>query len=626
MLFKKKKQDDKEKDELHIEYGFFRNTKYILSMMHKYKKGLVIIMVLYSIGTAANNYIWSFISKMGIDLVQSQARSGIADTTPLIKLILIATAVLIIGSLMNTICSNKLWYNFIYVRMRLCQVRIEKTLNMNYEALESPKMLDRMYKANNATGGNNNGVEGMMHNLQSIMTSVLSFLMAAAIISTLNILFVVLIAAISIFQFYFFKKTTLKVKELTWDQMAPINRRINYMSQVGSDFSYAKDIRLFSMKDWLLTKLSTFFDEKQDKMVKSNDAWLKYDLFERITSILRNALLYGYLAYSVLYKDLSIGNFTLYLTSSFTLSNTVLNFFKNLGDYIQTSAQTDDFRSFLAVPDIDSDKDTIPLLKQDTYEFTFENVAFRYPEQKDYALKNLNLTIKAGKRLAVVGLNGAGKTTMIKLLLRLYDVTEGRILLNGVDIRKYNRVEYYRLFSPVFQNVEIFAFPMAENVSMKPPKDTNTDIAYEKLVLAGMEEKVNSLDKGVHTELLKVLHDEGIDLSGGEKQKLALARALYKDAPVVVLDEPTAALDALAEYKLYMDFDKLIGHKTAVYISHRLSSTRFCDTIAMFKDGEMLESGSHDELLKKNGAYAQMFKVQAQYYNKEEAEAISIAI
>jgi len=263
------------------------------------------------------------------------------------------------------------------------------------------------------------------------------------------------------------------------------------------------------------------------------------------------------------------------------------------------------------------------LPKTDRYEFKFENVSFRYPEQKDFALKNLNLTINAGKRLAVVGLNGAGKTTMIKLLLRLYDPTEGRILLNGVDIRKYNRVEYFRLFSPVFQNVEIFAFPMAENVSMKTPNETDADKAYEKLVLAGLKEKVDSLKKGVQTELLKVLHDDGIDLSGGEKQKLALARALYKDAPVVVLDEPTAALDALAEYKLYMDFDKLIGNKTAVYISHRLSSTRFCDNIALFKNGEMVEYGTHDELLSKNGDYAEMFRVQAQYYNDEAACALN---
>ena len=581
------------------------------------------MMILSSLCSAANNYVWSFIGKLVIDLVQSQARSGITDTKPLIEIILFAVAALIAISLIITVTNNKIWYNYIYVRMKLCQVRIEKTLTMNYEALENPKMLDRMYKANNATGGNNNGVEGMMHNLQYIITSLISFFMASAIISTLNIFLVIVIAAISIFQFYFFRKTTIKVKELTWDQMAPISRKINYLSQIGSDFSYAKDIRIYGMKDWLCNKLSISYDARQEKMVHSKEEWVKYDLFERITGMIRNALVYGYLAYSVLYKDLSIGNATLYLTSAFTLSNTVLNFFKNLGNYVQTSEQTDDFRSFLAIPDMDSDADTIALPKTDRYEFKFENVSFRYPEQKDFALKNLNLTINAGKRLAVVGLNGAGKTTMIKLLLRLYDPTEGRILLNGVDIRKYNRVEYFRLFSPVFQNVEIFAFPMAENVSMKTPNETDADKAYEKLVLAGLKEKVDSLKKGVQTELLKVLHDDGIDLSGGEKQKLALARALYKDAPVVVLDEPTAALDALAEYKLYMDFDKLIGNKTAVYISHRLSSTRFCDNIALFKNGEMVEYGTHDELLSKNGDYAEMFRVQAQYYNDEAACALN---
>lgn len=614
MFFKKKEQDEKEKDELHIEFGFFSNTRYILSMMHKYKKGLVFILVLYAFGTTANTYIWSIISKLGIDMVQSQARSGITDTRPLIKLILVAIAIITVITIMNTICSNKLWYNFIYVRMKLCQVRIEKTLTMNYEALENPKMLDRMYNANNATGGNSNGIEGMMHNLQSIMTSLLSFLMAATIISTLNVFIVLFIAVISIFQYYYFDQTIKKDKKITWDEMAPISRRINYLNQVGSDFSYAKDIRLFGMKDWLCSKLSLYNCQKRGKLVESQNMWLHYDAFEKSAGVIRNIVLYGYLAYSVLYQNLSIGNFTLYLTSSFTLSETVLNFFKNLGNYRQTSAQTDDFRSFLAIPDMDEERKLIPLPETDSYEFTFENVSFRYPEQKDYALKDLNMTLKAGNRLAVVGLNGAGKTTMIKLLLRLYDVTEGRILLNGIDILNFDRVEYYRLFSPVFQNVEIFAFPMAENVSMRPPEETDTVSAEGKLILAGMEEKVKSLDKGVDTELLKVLHEEGIDLSGGEKQKLALARALYKDAPVVVLDEPTAALDALAEYKLYMDFDRLIGDKTAVYISHRLSSTKFCDNIAMFKEGRLIESGTHEELLNKDGAYAEMFRVQAQYY------------
>ena len=248
------------------------------------------------------------------------------------------------------------------------------------------------------------------------------------------------------------------------------------------------------------------------------------------------------------------------------------------------------------------------------------SILFKYPKAEKYALKNLNLTLKAGERLAVVGLNGAGKSTFIKLLLRLYEPTEGEIFLNGVNIKEYSKTSYYRVFAPVFQDVNLFAFPLAEYVSMQAPDNTDKELSEKCLIDAGLGEKLAELPKGVDSELLKIIYDDGIDLSGGEKQKLALARALYKDAPVVVLDEPTAALDALAESKLYGDFDKLIGGKTAVYISHRLSSTRFCNEVAMFKDGEMVEHGTHRELLDKGGAYAEMFHIQAQYYvdNPEE--------
>lgn len=225
-----------------------------------------------------------------------------------------------------------------------------------------------------------------------------------------------------------------------------------------------------------------------------------------------------------------------------------------------------------------------------------------------------------GEKLAVVGLNGAGKTTMIKLLLRLYDPTEGAITLNGIDIRSFKREDYYKLFSPVFQDTEVFAFPISENISMDPAAITDNDKAYRCAIEAGLKERVDSLKKGILTELLKVVDDEGVDFSGGEKQKLSLARALYKGAPIVVLDEPTSALDALAEQKLYENFDKMTDSKSAVYISHRLASTRFCDHVAMFKDGSMIEYGTHDSLMEKAGEYAKMFNLQAQYYREEGAK------
>ena len=266
---------------------------------------------------------------------------------------------------------------------------------------------------------------------------------------------------------------------------------------------------------------------------------------------------------------------------------------------------------------IEMNEQAIP--EMDKYEFEFRNVSFKYPKAENYALKNLTLKLNAGERLAVVGLNGAGKSTFIKLLLRLYEPTEGEILLNGVNIRDYNKRSYYSVFAPVFQEVELFAFPLAENVSMQSPEKTDRKRAEECLVSAGFGDKLAELPNGVDTEILKIIHDDGVDLSGGEKQKLALARALYKGSPVVVLDEPTAALDAIAESKLYNDFDRLIGGKTAVYISHRLSSTQFCSNIALFKDGTLCEYGTHESLLEKDGAYAELFRLQAQYYVEEEA-------
>jgi ABC-type multidrug transport system fused ATPase/permease subunit len=252
-----------------------------------------------------------------------------------------------------------------------------------------------------------------------------------------------------------------------------------------------------------------------------------------------------------------------------------------------------------------------------SYEFEFKNVSFKYPRAEKYALKNLNLKLKAGERLAVVGLNGAGKSTFIKLLLRLYEPTEGQILLNGVDISTYDLESYFNVFAPVFQDINLFALTFAENVSMESHDQTNLSLVEEYTKNSGLEEKLNNLPNGLNTQMLKIIYDDGIDMSGGEKQKLALARALYKNSPVVVLDEPTSALDAIAESKLYQEFDKLIGGKTAVYISHRLSSTQFCNNVAMFMEGKMIEYGTHDSLMAQGGEYAKMFKIQSQYYIDE---------
>ena len=616
-----KKKKDKQKEEanpFHKDYGILSNSLYILRCIKKYKKSVLFLMILGAFTNSLMQYLWGFIGKFVIDIVQQQAQSPDKSLKPLVIVLCIVIAIELVSMLLNTFTDNKRWYNFIYIRMKLISERISKTLTLNYQALENPKMLDCMQKANQATGGDYNGVEGMMHSVYFLMVQTILILATLTLIATLNFWLVLIIAVLSIIQFIFFSYTVKKDRREIWDKIAPISRKNYYMERTTLDFSYAKDIRLYGMKNWLSKKQHTFLKEKHKKISKSRDFWTYNTIFSNGISLIRNITIYGYLIYSVIYNSLTIGNFTLYLSVSMTFSSSLTNLLTSLGEYKDRSMQVDDFRSFLDIKNPDDSTKTVPLPNNNNWTFEFKNVSFKYPNQDTYAVKNLNLTLEYGKRLAVVGLNGAGKTTFIKLLLRLYDVDEGEILLNGINVCCYDRIEYYKLFSPVFQNVEIFAFPMSENVSMKSPCDTDINKAEENLIQAGLGDKIKYLSNGVQTELLKILHDDGIDLSGGEKQKLALARALYKDAPIVVLDEPTAALDALAESKLYNDFDKIIGHKSAVYISHRLSSTRFCDSIAMFNNGEMIEYGTHDELLTQNGEYAKMFEVQSQYY-KEQA-------
>lgn len=613
MIFYKAKKKENE-DELHHEYGVIRNIGYILGAFRRYRPSLICWLVIGGIAGASMSYVWTIIAKLVIDMIGQQAALPQKDVMPLLYLVICTTIAEFVMMWLNNLSGKKLDLGFTYIRLMLVQERISKTLSMEYEQLESPEMLDRQHKAKRATGGTYHGVEGFMRDMWTMAVQFSAIIAAVGIISTMNPLLVVIILILSFVEFEIFDYYRIKDKEVMWDAMAGNWRKLDYMTTVATDFSYAKDIRLYGMKRWLHSKQVEVDADELKHWIVSRRYWAANSRWSALIMVVRSVIIYGWIIYSMLFGGMSIGDFTLYIGSAVTFSGNIRMFLQSLGGMRERSAQLDDFRTFMDIPFADEGKKHTPIPKSDSYTFTFENVSFKYKGQETYALKNLNLTLKAGQRLAVVGLNGAGKTTFIKLLLRLYDVTEGRILCNGTDIREFDRTEYFRLFAPAFQEVEVFAFPLCENISMQPAENTDKALAEQYLRAAGMGDKLDKLPRSMDTELLKVLYDDGVDLSGGEKQKLALARALYKNAPVVVLDEPTAALDALAEYRLYQSFNGMIGSKSAVYISHRLSSTRFCDSIAMFVAGEMVEYGTHEELLAKDGAYADMFRVQAQYY------------
>ena len=613
----KKKINNEKANPYHKEYGVISNSIHAFKAMTDYSKKFIPLIMIGFICAPIMQYLWSFISKFVIDMINDNRQ-----VSALILLMAGFAVIQIMSTMLNSFYKSK-YYLYIGARFRQIKLKNRKIMSVNYECLEDKDIMDCYQKANNACNSNNVGVEGMMRSIVNLIMIIPIIVTGIVILGTMNIFIVIAMIICAVVQFFISNRTNKKAKEKVWDPLAPWWRKHNYLVYTTSDFSAAKDIRMFGLREWLTDKFKALNKERYEAQKMNSKIWLFASIANTVIWTVIQAAVYAWLILSVVNGNMGIGNFTLYLASSMTFFEYINNLLNAVSDLFAKSREYDDFRSFM---DIDGGENNsvgkeVPVLSQ--YEFTFRNVSFKYPKAENYALKNVNLTLKAGERLAVVGLNGAGKSTFIKLLMRLYEPTEGEILLNGVNIKEYNKNSYYSIFSPAFQEVNLFAFPLFMNVSMLPEDNTDKQKAEQCVIASGLEEKLKELDKGIDTEMLKVIYDDGTDLSGGEKQKLALARALYKNAPVVVLDEPTAALDALAESKLYGDFDKFIGSKTAVYISHRLSSTQFCDKVAMFKDGSIIEYGTHSELMKMGGEYSNMFSVQAQYYidSREEVTA-----
>ena len=604
----------REDNPYHKEFGFFSNLKFVLKVMKKYSPMLLFLLPVSAIISVGNRYTVSFLIKYIIDIATNHGT---------LQQLLITLG--IFSVIFITLWNTNSWYNSkteikcIIARMNLILEKNLITMTMPFIYTEDPNMLDCNQKASQAVGGNQQGVEGMMHIILNFSGSLGAVIAGLSIISTINFKIVILMIAIALANFFISNLANKWCKKHVWDELAPWWRKRWYMDIALGDFSYAKDIRMFGLKNYLTHKFQEINKIRFNYQKKNNRVWLLVSIASSFFWVISQVLIYIYLIRCIFAKTITIGNFTLYLSATATFFECIMSLLNSITNFLNNSRYVDDFRSFYEMPELRQNlpdqKTNLPKLQsQSHYEFEFQNVSFKYPRAERFALQNVSIKIKAGERLAVVGLNGAGKSTFIKLLLRLYQPTEGKILLNGTDIQTYDLNSYFKIFAPVFQEVNLFAMSFAENVSMKSLENTDKDLAHQSVVQSGLEEKLDSLEKGLDTQLLKVIYDDGIDLSGGQKQKLALARALYKNSPVVVLDEPTAALDAIAESKLYSDFDKLIGGKTSIYISHRLSSTQFCNNVAMFKDGKLIEYGTHESLLKQNGEYANMFKIQAQYY------------
>lgn len=589
-------------------YNFFQNFKYIYKGVIKHRFSIIplgIIQVICSVGTS---FIGLFLSKYIIDYIT--IGKSINDFIVLVVVLGIFQLLFSIG---KSISQDYLQPGFYYVRPMFILDKLKKQIKMKYTHLEDRASLDLIEKADAAVMWPEVGVEGFLRITVNSAVNLGICIMSVILLISVNLYLVPLLILFGIIDYIISDKTAKKDKTEIKDKMVYDNRKLKYFNGVTNSFEYAKDIRIFNLKDHIVSIIKNINNNLHQKNKESSRLWLVCWLFQIVISVFREIALYIFLIAKMLLNQLTIGNFTLLLGTARNFSSSFSSFMNDIVKIRETGRQINDFRMLLDLNDNEAISDTS---KSDKYSFKFDNVSFCYPQSQIEIIKNFSMEVKSGERIAIVGLNGAGKTTLIKLLCGLYEPSSGKIMLNGNDIKSFSKQSYYNLFSPVFQDINTYAFSIAENVSMQPYELTDVEKAEKCIHLSGLSDKLDSLPNGMNTVMGKGIFEDSIELSGGEKQKLSLARALYKNAPVVILDEPTSALDPIAEYEMYSNFDKLIGNKTAFYISHRLSSTRFCDRIILIEDGRLVECGTHNELMEKKGKYYKLFQKQSEYYTK----------
>ncbi len=504
----------------------------------------------------------------------------------------------------------------ITVRGGILAMLNKKAATTSYPNVDAEAFQKLGAKALESVSGNNEATEAIWVTLTNLLQNVLGFLAYAFLLVSVKPLLVMVILLTTGIG-YLVNNRLNGYGYRHREEEAEYTKRMFYIDDCARDYSGAKDIRIFGLRPWLEALAKKSMDAYMAFHRKAERVYFWSRILDLVLAFLRNGIAYAYLISLVLTGALSAAQFLLFFSAVEGFTTWVSGVLGTLSTLHKQSLDITTVREYLEYPEPFRLEDGEPLAceKNKAYEIRLENVAFRYPGADTDTLHHINLTLKPGEKLAVVGLNGAGKTTLIKILCGFLNPTAGRVLLNGEDIRRYNRQQYYRLFSAVFQNFSVLAGTVAANVAQT---EDDIDMVRVKACIAkaGLTEKVESLAHGYDTTLNREVYEDAATLSGGETQRLMLARALYKDAPFIILDEPTAALDPIAESDLYQRYNAMTVQKTSVYISHRLASTRFCDRILLLSDGQIAEEGTHDSLMRLGGKYAELFAVQSKYYQK----------
>lgn len=600
-------------EETVVKYPFFQTLKRMLFNVTEKDKNLYFYASFYTIATFLYPFFGIILPKI---LIDEFTREKGARTE---QILLIAGGYFLFAGICKfiKIYLEQITYTRIsMLRLNYIKDSANKLFTMDYPNVEDASFFEGHDFAFQATSSNNNGVEMIYHKMFEIMPILFIIGVLMVFIGMLSP-FILAGLIISIFTRFYISRRVHTFRYSKKEELSHYTRKKEYYHKITHDFAYGKDIRIYGLKERVLGNYDTEIINYVSVLKKISHKEYRMGFLELLVVLLSDSIIYVILVYQVI-NGMPISDFSMYLAAILSLSTYFGQAVETISNMINEGQYVYEFYQMIDKNMMDQGG-THKKIEKDTLEIQFEHVSFCYPGTERYIYKDLNFTIHKGEKLAIVGINGAGKSTLIKLVTGLFHPTEGKILVNGIPYEAFSAEEYRSMFSAVFQEVNVLAYTVAENVACTS-EQIDRERVWKCLERVGLADKVRGFEKGIDQVLLKVIDENGTDFSGGEKQKLAIARALYKDANMIILDEPTAALDALAEASIYESLNDLIEDKTAIYVSHRLASTKFCDKIALFDTQGLKEYGTHEELMKQQGEYFKMFTIQGKYYQKGDTE------
>lgn len=592
-----------------MQYRIFQNIFFLLKGIRKEHPLLLTFLVAEAVLSVISPVFGIYIPKIALDLTLQGADSGRIFMVLGTAGLLMALSMALTGMVRE---GKYMMYNDMrrYYQMKL----FLQSLECDYKYVESEEGQTKYQRAmSTLLSGDWSGTSIMIVSTMDMAVNTLCFFIYSGILALLNPYMILLLTALSLVSL----AGTRHAHNYEYrykDQAAVYDKKLQYVTDTGSSTAFGKDMRLYHAGTWFVELRSSLIGQSMKLTQKIQNRYFAAGILNAFVLLLRDGVAYAYLIYVVASGQITVSDFTLYFGAVTAFSGFVSSIVDSMNQLNGANMQMNSLRAFLDYTDEPEPEDPLDPADLTDSSIEFQDVCFSY-RAGEPVLNHLNFKVRAGEKAALVGVNGAGKTTIVKLLCGFYKPDSGRILIGGQDIGRLRKKDLQKLFSAVFQDIYIPPLTVAENVSMQESDKTDKSRVRECLAKAGLWEKISMCEKGMDTPMTKEITD-GIVLSGGQQQKLLLARALYKNAPILILDEPTAALDPIAESQTYEQFQKTASHKTTLYISHRLASTRFCDKIAFLSGGRIIEEGTHEELMDRGNAYYEMFTLQSQYYKE----------